>query len=495
MCGIAGIIGSVDGPLVGNMLRSLGHRGPDGNGVKELERATLGHTRLSILDLAGGHQPMGADGAWITYNGEIYNYRELRRAYLPDLSMKGHSDTEVLLHLYKNMGPWMVDHLDGMFAFALYYKGDWFLARDPLGIKPLYYSETPYGMAFASEIKALGPLGFPIKEFPPGCSYHSGLGWRTYYDLRAGIRKFDGDQISAHELIRDTLAKAVSKRLLADVPVGVCLSGGLDSSIIAALANEETKHLHSFVVGMSGAEDLAAARCMADYLGNQHHERVFTEAEMIAHLPDVIHALETFDPALVRSSLPNYFLAELASDYVKVMLTGEGADELYGGYDYMSQYETATSLQAELLYTTDALHNTNLQRADRLSMVMGVEARVPFLDKTSVSLALGLPADWKLHQGRSPKHLLREAFRTRIPSAIVDRPKLKFSAGAGSADILRACSERLVSDQDLSREQQRLRKEWNYGLQNKEALYCYRILRERMEDSWIFPTLGQSRSL
>jgi asparagine synthase (glutamine-hydrolysing) len=277
--------------------------------------------------------------------------------------------------------------------------------------------------------------------------------------------------------------------------VGVSLSGGLDSSIVTALAREETEHLHSFAVGVEGSPDLDAARQMARYLDTVHHEYIYSTQDMVEALPKVLYHLESFDPALVRSAIPNYFLAKLASEHVKVILTGEGADELYAGYDYLARYEEPEKLQDEMLHITNALHNTNLQRADRMSMAFGLEARVPFLDVESVSFAMGIPADWKLHEDRVPKALLRQSFADDLPDEIVNRPKAKFSKGAGSSELILQQALDEISDSDFSSERQRLKEDWDYNLQNKEALYYYRVLRGFYDDAWILPTMGNSRSL
>ncbi|NUQ84002.1 MAG: asparagine synthase B [Anaerolineales bacterium] len=497
MCGIAGVFQEPASQTVEKMIKTISHRGPDGHGVMQVPNGTFGHTRLAILDLEGGHQPMEYQGTVIVFNGEIYNYRELKRKYLPDLRVKTHSDTEVLLHLYRRLGPKFVKLLDGMFSFAIEHKGEIFLARDPLGIKPLYYGRGNDGkkFLFASEIKALVGHVERIKEFPAGHWYHSRLGWRKYYRLEETIRPFDGSELDAIPEIKSTLRSAVYKRLLADVPVGVSLSGGLDSSIVTALAREEAENLHSFAVGVEGSPDLEAARQMSSYLETVHHEYVYDTREMIEALPDVLYYLESFDPALVRSAIPNYFLAKLASEHVKVILTGEGADEVYAGYDYLARYETPDELQDEMLHITNALHNTNLQRADRMSMAFGLEARVPFLDVKSVSLAMGIPAAWKLHHERVPKALLRQSFANELPQEIVNRPKVKFSKGAGSSELIAQEAVEKITDEEFTLERDRLKKDWNYNLQNKEALYYYRILREFYDDEWILPTMGNSRSL
>jgi asparagine synthase (glutamine-hydrolysing) len=413
------------------------------------------------------------------------------------MHVRTHSDTEVLLHLYRKYGPEAVELLDGMFAFAIHRKNDFFLARDPLGIKPLYYGKTRDGRGFyfASEIKALIGHVQEIKEFPAGHWYHSRLGWHKYYKLEETIRPFEGEEPDLPPAIKSSLRSAVHKRLLADVPVGVSLSGGLDSSIVTALAREETEKLHSFAVGVEGSPDLAAARRMSTYLGTVHHEYVYSTQDMVRALPEVLYYLESFDPALVRSAIPNYFLAKLAAEYVKVMLTGEGADEVYAGYDYLAKFDDPLELQEEMLHITQALHNTNLQRADRMSMAFGLEARVPFLDVQSVALAMGIPADWKLHARRVPKSLLRQAFAGDLPAEILNRPKAKFSKGAGSSELIAQEAIESISDQEFASERERLRKDWNYTLENKEALYYYRLLREFYDDPWILPTMGRSRSL
>lgn len=496
MCGIAGAIYQPASENVKSMVEKIAHRGPDGNGIQSFEHGTLGHTRLAILDVEGGIQPMGYDDTWVAFNGEIYNYRELQRTYLPEQKLKTHSDTEVLVHLFRKFGPDFVYLLDGMFAFVIYQNGEYLMARDPLGIKPLYYGKSSDGATYlASEIKALRGLTASVYEFPAGHWLYSKTGWHRHYNIQAAIEPFEGTEADALPLIKSTLREAVTKRLLADVPVGVSLSGGLDSSIVSLLACTGTEQLHSFAVGVEGSEDLDAAQQMSEFLHTRHHQLVYTSEDMLNALPDVLYYLETFDPALVRSAMPNYFLAKLTSEHVKVFLTGEGADELYAGYDYLSGFNDPAALQKETLYITQALHNTNLQRADRMSMAFSLEARVPFLDVKSVALAFGFPAEWKLHTGRVPKHLLRQAFASDLPENIVNRPKQKFSKGAGSSDLIAEIASREISDGEFSSEEKRLRKQWDYTLKNKEALYYYKVIREHYDDPFLFNTMGHSRSL
>ncbi|MCW5877550.1 MAG: asparagine synthase B [Anaerolineales bacterium] len=494
MCGIAGVYGEQSPDQVNRMLTKLAHRGPDGQGLKNLPKGTLGHTRLAILDVDGGHQPMEAGGSWITFNGEIYNYRQLAVKHLQGVSLKTTSDTEVILHLYKKFGPTCVELLDGMFAFAILDGNELFMARDPLGIKSLYCGRHNGALYFASEIKALAEATDHIREFPAGHWYHSRQGWQAYYQIAPTHLKIE-TQASAAEAIREVLGEAVQKRLLADVPVGISLSGGLDSSIVALLAKQSDEPLHSFAVGMPGSPDLAAAEQVAAELNTIHHQRTYSNADMLRVLPEVLYHLESFDPALVRSAIPNYFLAEMAAEHVKVILTGEGADEIYAGYDYLRDYQNPDLLQQEMVDITAALHNTNLQRADRIAMAHGLEARVPFLDVESVALGLGLPAEWKVHEDKQAKFLLRQAFEDDLPNEIVNRRKQKFSQGAGSSEALVNLFEQQISDEVFEAERGHLLHEWNYALPNKEALYYLRLLREEFKEEWIFPSMGSSRSL
>ena len=499
MCGIAGAYQGNSHKDVNKMVMQLKHRGPDGDGVMPTASATLGHTRLAIVDVAGGHQPLQDGEAWIAFNGEIYNFMDLRKSHLQEQGFETRTDTETVLRLYQRVGPKCVEMLNGMFAFAVSWRGELFLARDPLGIKPLYHGKKDGDLHFASEVKALSLITDDIHEFPAGYWYHSKKGWHQYYSVESALQDEYPDmknEEDALHAIRDSVQDAVQKRMMSDVPVGVSLSGGLDSSIIAMLASQDKPGLHSFVVGVEDGEDLDAAQLMADELGTQHHEYIYSEQDMLDVLPDVIYHLESFDPALVRSAIPNFLLAKMASEHVKVMLTGEGADELYAGYSYLDRYDKADDLQEELVNITKALHNTNLQRGDRMSMAHGLEARVPFLDVDSVSMALSIPPEWKLqNDGRPAKDLLRRAYEGFLPDEIVNRPKMKFSKGAGSSDILAERAEEKVSDNDFHQEKERFQRDWDYSLQNKEALFYYKMLRKHYQDEWIMPNMGSSRSL
>ncbi len=496
MCGIAGCFEAVQEKNVQKMMQTIQHRGPDGSGVERYANAVMGHVRLAILDPAAGQQPMKAQNLSISYNGEIYNHLALRARYLKGHSFSTTTDTETILALYRKMGPGMVALLDGMFSIAILDGKSLFLARDPLGIKPLYLGRAGNTIYFASEIKALTQFTHDVQEFPPGYCYHSRTGWEQFYQVPAIPPDESITEERALEKITTILQDSVHKRLLSDVALGVSLSGGLDSSIVTLLARDGLQDMDTFCVGTEDSQDRQAAQEVADVLGTHHYEYVYTEKEILEALPEVIYYLESFDPGLVRSAIANYFLARLAAEHVKVMLTGEGADELYAGYEYLSTKARAEDLQQEMREITMGLHNINLQRCDRMSMAFGLEARVPFLDVRSISFALSLPARWKLHAPNTPsKVLLRKAFRDKLPADIIDRPKQKFSSGAGSAEMISQRADREISDSYFTKENARLQKDWEYSLPSKEALYYYQILHHYYPDEVIFPTMGRSRCI
>ncbi|MBW2436376.1 MAG: asparagine synthase (glutamine-hydrolyzing), partial [Deltaproteobacteria bacterium] len=330
MCGIAGCIGSQDTQTVNRMLDALPHRGPDDRGLHIFENGVLGHTRLSIVDVAHGHQPILTNGgaSGIICNGEIYNFAELKNDLTPQYRFKTNSDTEVILHLYREEGPQCVKKLNGMFAFAIFDGSDVMLARDPIGIKPLYYAYDRERIYFTSELGAMTLAGVDeVHEFPAGHYYTSRDGFVRYYRVPEVQDDPIADVERAGELIRRTFIKAVKDRLLSDpdVPVGSFCSGGLDSSLVAAIAAENIPRLHTFAVGMRDAngelsDDLKAGRIAADHIGATHHELVFSEDDYYEALPLVIRKLETYDPALVRCAVPCYFTCQLAADYVTVVL-------------------------------------------------------------------------------------------------------------------------------------------------------------------------------
>lgn len=497
MCGIIGTYPGGDRDKVISGIQKLKHRGPDDDAWVKTPTGVLGHTRLSIIDVETGHQPMSSEGAWIIFNGEIYNYQELKEIIPAEFQTE--SDTEVVLHLYRKMGPEFVSLLNGMFAFAISEGESMFLARDPLGIKPLYYVENEGVLYFASEIKALLEVSAEVKEFPAGHWWHSELGMAQYYQLeKEDIYK---PEISTAPLQKDlatiqsNLKKAVEKRMVADlgVPVGVSLSGGLDSSIVAALAKDVKQDLDTFVVGVAGSEDLSVSQEVADYLGTRHHVYEYSFDDMLEALPKVIYHLESFDAALVRSAIPNFFLAKLASEHVKVILTGEGADELYAGYEYLEPMEDPDELQQELQMIAGNLHNTNLQRADRMSMAYGLEARVPFLDKEFVDFSFRLPAEWKLQSnGWQEKELLRRSFQGLIPLDILNRPKQKFSDGAGSMEMIAGYANSQITDQEFIANREVAD---DVILRSKEEMLYYQIFKQHFGDAIPPEVVGRTRSI
>ncbi len=442
MCGIA-VISNADESVVRAMLAELRHRGPDHTGVHlgSAGSATMGHTRLAIMDPHGGDQPMvSADGAVAVSNGEIYNHLDLRDG-LGAVDFANDSDAAVLLPLFAEHGDAVAEQLDGMFAFVVAAEdGTLVAARDRLGIKPLYRATDGVRTAYASEMRPLLEAGFAdVATVPPG---HMWVGdeLQRYWSLPEArtdgststedVRRWCGE-------LREALEAAVVKRLMSDVPLGAFLSGGLDSSIIAALAVRHEPGLATFALGFEDSADLCAARDVAKHLGTTHHEIVVTEEEALAVLPEVLRHLESWDRDLVRSALPTYLVAEFASRSVKVVLTGEGADELFAGYAYHRSYsEDTATLQHELHRSVAAMHDSNLQRVDRMTMAHSLEARVPFLDPAVVEVAMQIPGSLKLRQDRGvivDKWILREAFADLLPPEISARPKAQFDEGSGTA--------------------------------------------------------------
>lgn len=495
MCGIVGLSGkkTIPGELE-LMLSRLEHRGPDARGKCMHNDVRLGHSRLSIIDVEGGRQPLfNEDGTiCIIFNGEIYNHRALRAFLDPWHTFTTNVDTEVILHLYEEIGEKCVALLDGMFAFAISDANrGLFLARDPLGIKPLYTSWQGDCVYFASEIKALQDVVDEYEEFPAGHCYQTEHGMLKYFSLSDEVIEAPRDGSGVFARVRCLLERAVIKRLMSDVPLGVFLSGGLDSSIIAAIAAKHLPNLKTFSVGTLDSEDRAYAKLCSEFLGTDHYERIYSLDEMLAVLPKVIYHLESYDAALVRSAIPNYFLAQLASEHVKVVLSGEGADELFSGYHYLKDLDSL-DLHTELLHITNSLHNTNLQRCDRMSMAHSLEARVPFLDVEVVRFAFSLSNDMKMGVDKVEKYILRQAFRDCLPEEIAFRRKSKFSEGCGSSQALFAVAEEDISDAAFSRNS-----ELPDGsiLRNKEELMYYRIFKELFPSDSACKAIGHSRSL
>ncbi len=434
------------------MLARLEHRGPDGTDARIVGRSWLGHTRLSIVDLELGDQPLPDESGtrWVVCNGEIYNHEVLRDEL--DGPFLTASDSEAALHASVD-GAEGVARLRGMFAFCVADEDGGFLAaRDRLGVKPLYWARRDGVVAFASELQAFDPdWRAVVEEFPPGHVWTQDGGLVRYGEIAEETREY-ADPEQARDAIRGALVTGVRRRMMADVPVGVFLSGGLDSSLVAAIMAREAPDdmpVHSFAAGTEGSSDLAAARVVADHLGLVHHERVYTADEVVEVLPTVVASIESFEPSLVRSAVPGYLLAELAAQHVKVVLTGEGADELFAGYDHLRDIEDADDLRAELIRSVEGLHNLNLQRCDRMTMAHGLEARVPFLDLDLIAVAQRVPIGWKLpgEQGQE-KAILRESFTGWIPDEILWRRKEQFGDGSGTAEVMAERARDLAPDED-----------------------------------------------
>lgn len=426
------------------MTAALIHRGPDDAGLHVAGRSVLGHRRLSIVDLEHGAQPIvdgrGSDEVVVVVNGEIYNASQLRAELDGSRPWLTASDSEVVLRLLAGRGrdpqedATAAARLRGMYAFAVQREGELLFGRDPVGIKPLYFGRRGSATVFASEVKAFPAGTHDVEPLPPG----------TLWSSRTGVTRFDalpdpepvpGPADEHVQAVRTALEHSVERHLMADVPVGAFLSGGLDSSAICALVAAQVPRLHTFAVGLAGSPDLAAARRVAEHLGTVHHERIVDPAEVTAALPHIVWALESTDPDLVRSAVPTWFVAELAAQHVKVVLTGEGADELFAGYRYHADVPRHL-LHAELRRSLGEMHHVNLQRVDRMTMAHSLEARVPFLDLDFIDAALRVPVELKLPAGGPEKWVLREAVADLLPPEIVWRTKSQFDEGTGVGDLV-----------------------------------------------------------
>ena len=461
------------------MSRKIRHRGPDWSGIYCGGSAILAHERLAIVDPESGRQPlMSPDGkVALAVNGEIYNHRDIRRRYAGRYAFMTGSDCEVILALWRDKGPALVDELSGIFAFALYDEqtDEFLIARDPIGVIPLYMGTDDDGTVYvASELKALEGFCKQYEAFPPGHYYYSRDGHAKQYYKRDWA-DYDAvkDNGADTEELRQALEQAVRRQLMSDVPYGVLLSGGLDSSIISAVARKFSAtrvesggrdeawwpRLHSFAVGLRGAPDLAKARLVADHIGTVHHEINYTLQEGIDALSDVIYFTETYDVTTVRASTPMYLLARfIRSMGIKMVLSGEGADEVFGGYLYFHKAPTPRAFHEETVRKLSRLHQYDCLRANKSLAAWGVEGRVPFLDKEFLDVAMRLNPKAKMCPGRQiEKRVLREAFADLLPDEVAWRQKEQFSDGVGYSwiDTLRGMAETSVTDSQMSRAAER----------------------------------------
>ena len=462
-------------PQILNLSKKIRHRGPDWSGIYSNDNAILAHERLAIVDPASGRQPLySKDGKLVlAVNGEIYNHQEIRRRLEGNYEFLTKSDCEVILALYREKGPNFLEELNGIFAFALYdIEHDVFLiGRDHIGIIPLYQGWDDYGTYYvASELKALEGQCTLIEEFLPGQYLYSPdqkptkwytRDWMEYNNVK--------DKTTNIDELRQALEDAVERQLMADVPYGVLLSGGLDSSIISAIAkkfaamriesgNTEAAwwpQLHSFAVGLVGSPDLAAARKVADHIGTIHHEITFTIQEGLDAIRDVVYHIETYDVTTIRASTPMYLLARfIKSMGVKMVLSGEGADEIFGGYLYFHKAPNAEEFHKETVRKLDKLHLYDCLRANKSLAAWGVEGRVPFLDKEFLDVAMRLnPKDKMAGNGKMEKWVLRKAFEDYLPESVAWRQKEQFSDGVGYnwIDTLRTLTSAQVSDAQMAR--------------------------------------------
>ncbi|WP_394226221.1 asparagine synthase B [Pseudoalteromonas spongiae] len=498
------------------MSKLLRHRGPDWSGVYSSEKAILVHERLAIVGVSSGAQPLynPEQTHVLAVNGEIYNHKQLKQDLSVDFEFQTESDCEVLLALYKQKGPEFLDDLNGIFAFCLYdeEKDAYLIGRDHIGIIPLYTGYDEHGNFYvASEMKALAPICKTIEEFPPGHYLWSQDGeirpyyardWQSYDAVKDNEAKVSD--------VKEGLEAAVKRQLMCDVPYGVLLSGGLDSSVISAITqmfaakrvedNDKSSawwpQLHSFSIGLEGSPDLAAAQKVADSIGTVHHPITFTIQQGIDALKEVIYHIETYDVTTIRASTPMYLMARyIKAMGIKMVLSGEGADELFGGYLYFHKAPNAKEFHDELNRKVSKLHQFDCLRANKSMAAWGVEARVPFLDKEFVDTAMRINPEGKMcKDGKIEKHIIREAFDGYLPDEVLWRQKEQFSDGVGYSwiDTLKEHVESIVSDQMMEAAA------FKYPIntpQTKEAYYYRSIFEEHFPGDAAAKTVPHGKSV
>lgn len=497
-------------PQVIKMSKKIRHRGPDWSGVYCGDKAILSHERLSIVDPESGSQPLYSKDRKLVLavNGEIYNHQEIRAKMAGKYEFLTGSDCEVILALYRQKGAGFLEDLNGIFAFALYdiEKDEYLIARDHIGIIPLYMGWDDMGQFYvASELKSIEGVCKTIKEFPPGCLYSSADKCiKTWY--RRDWMEYDSvkDNKTDIQQLRTALEDAVKRQLMSDVPYGVLLSGGLDSSIISAVAEKFSKkriesggnrsawwpQLHSFAVGLKGSPDLAAARKVAEHIHSVHHEINFTIEEGLDALSDVIYHLETYDVTTVRASTPMYLMARVIKSMgVKMVLSGEGADEIFGGYLYFHKAPSAKDFHEETVRKISKLHNYDCLRANKSLSAWGVEGRVPFLDKEFIDVAMRLNPQDKMVTKEHPmeKWVLRKAFEDYLPAEVAWRQKEQFSDGVGYSwiDTLKAEAEKRITDEQMKHAAER----FPINTPDTKEAYWY---REMFEDHFHSKTAAET---
>ena len=492
------------------MSKKIRHRGPDWSGIYCGKSAILCHERLSIVDPQSGKQPLFApdNKQVLAVNGEIYNHQDIRKQYAGKYQFQTGSDCEVILALYRDKGINFLEDLNGIYAFALYDEAndDFLIARDPIGVIPLYIGHDKDGTIYcASELKALEGFCDEYEPFLPGHYYRGSEGkmvrwykrdWENYDNV-----KNNGASVND---VHNALEAAVKRQLMSDVPYGVLLSGGLDSSVISAIAKKYAAHrietnstqaawwpqLHSFAVGLKGAPDLAKAKEVADFIGTVHHEINYTIQEGLDAVRDVIYFIETYDVTTVRASTPMYLLARVIKSMgIKMVLSGEGADEVFGGYLYFHKAPNARAFHEETVRKLSKLHLYDCLRANKSLSAWGVEGRVPFLDKEFLDVAMRLNPEAKMCPGKTiEKKIVREAFADMLPEDVAWRQKEQFSDGVGYSwiDTLKAVTAQAVTDKQMAHAAERF--PINTPM-NKEEYYSRSIFEE------YFPSESAARSV
>ena len=486
-------------PQILEMSKTIRHRGPDWSGIYSDDKAIMAHERLAIVDPASGKQPLFSPDKKLVLaaNGEIYNHRELRKQFEGEYDFQTQSDCEVILALYQEKGVDFVDEMNGIFGFAIYdtEKDEYFIARDHMGIIPLYIGWDQNGTFYvASELKALEGICTKVELFPPGHYMSSKDGefvkwwkrdWREYDNVK--------DNETSIAKVKEALEAAVKRQLMSDVPYGVLLSGGLDSSVTSAIAKKYAQlrvesddkqaawypQLHSFSVGLEGSPDLAAAQKVADHIGTVHHEIKFTIQEGLDAIKDVIYNIETYDITTIRSSTPMYLMARVIKSMgIKMVLSGEGADEIFGGYLYFHKAPNAKEFHEETVRKIDKLHMYDCLRANKSLAAWGIEGRVPFLDKEFMDVAMSLnPQDKMINGERMEKWIIRKAFEDMLPESVAWRQKEQFSDGVGYSwiDTLKEIVNKEVSDEQMENAKYRFPIQTP---QNKEEFYYRSIFEE-----------------
>ena len=486
-------------PQVLEMSKKIRHRGPDWSGIYSDEKAILAHERLAIVDPASGKQPLFSEDKKLILaaNGEIYNHRELRKQFKGSYNFQTESDCEIILALYQKKGVDFIDDMNGIFGFAIYdvENDEYFVARDHMGIIPLYIGWDKHGTFYvASELKALEGFCTKIELFPPG-HYLSSKDGEFVKWYKRDWTEYDAvkDNETSIKAIKDALEAAVHRQLMSDVPYGVLLSGGLDSSVTSAIAkkyaqmrveSDDTQaawwpQLHSFSVGLEGSPDLAAAKIVADHIGTVHHEIKFTIQEGLDAIRDVIYNLETYDITTIRASTPMYLMARVIKSMgIKMVLSGEGADELFGGYLYFHKAPNAREFHEETVRKLSKLHMYDCLRANKSLAAWGIEGRVPFLDKEFMDVAMRInPQDKMINGERMEKWVVRKAFEDMLPKSVAWRQKEQFSDGVGYSwiDTLKEMVASEITDEQMANAHFRFPIQTP---QNKEEFYYRSIFEE-----------------